>query len=64
MVKFKNIEVGLSVVAETKEEKNLLEKNNNHFLKFLEQHMNRLIKESHKKNLTHRSDQTSSVQGI
>lgn len=64
MVKFKSIEEGLSVVAETKEEKNLLEKNDNQFLKFLEQHMNRLIKESHKNNLAHRSDETACVQGV
>ncbi|MFI3131314.1 hypothetical protein [Mammaliicoccus sciuri] len=64
MVKFKQIEAGLSVVAETKEEKILLEKKDSQFFKFLEEHMNRLIKESHKNNLAHRSYQTSSVQGV
>lgn len=64
MVKFKQIEAGLSVVAETKEEKILLEKKDSQFFKFLEEHMNRLIKESHKNNLAHRSDQTACVQGI
>ncbi|WP_239749987.1 hypothetical protein [Mammaliicoccus sp. H-M34] len=64
MARFKEIEAGFLVVAETEEEKILLEKNDSQFLKFLEQHMNRLIIESHKKNLTHRSDQTASVQGV
>lgn len=61
MVKFLEGNKGLLVVPESEEERNLLEKNDSHFLKFLEKHMNRLIKESHKKNPTHRSDQTACV---
>lgn len=63
MVKFLEGDKGLSVVPESKEEKILLEKNDSHFLKFLEKHMNRLINETqtHKKSPTHRSDQTACV---
>lgn len=63
MVKFLEGDKGLLVVPESKEEKILLEKNDNHFLKFLEKHMNRLINETqtHKKSPTHRSDQTACV---
>lgn len=63
MVKFLEGNKGLLVVPESKEEKVLLEKKENHFLKFLEQHMNRLINETqtHKKSPTHRSDQTACV---
>lgn len=61
MVKVLKGNKGLLVVPESKEEKILLEKNDSHFLKFLEKHMNRLIKESHKKNLTHLGYKTKCV---
>lgn len=63
MVKIIEGKQGLSVVPANNEERVLLEKKDNNFYKFLEQHMNRLINETqtHKKSPTHRSDQTACV---
>ncbi|WP_239734663.1 hypothetical protein [Mammaliicoccus sp. G-M28] len=54
---------GLYIEAETKEEQLFFKENSSDLIDYLSYHYKRIVKETHKKNLTHRSDQTPCVQG-